>query len=194
MSRRRVLPPLLFVCVLLQAQSEDIYQRVRQILGGSGEAALRAKNFASVEEGLEEMKPANDDDRAEVMALRGAVDFLDGKMAHAVADFRESEKIRPLSEKETASTLAMALVRLGDEPGARGALNRLASGHANTAIYRYWLGRLDYDQRRYKEAVENLEQAVILDPAWRRASGTVWDQHGICRGTWRKLVKCSKKQ
>src|ERR1700733_10045738 len=152
MSVRRVLPPLLLMGVLLQAQSEDIYKRVRQTLGERGEAALRAKNFASVEEGLEEMKPASDDGRAEVLALRGAVAFLDGKMAQAAADFRESEKIHPVQEGDRF-TLAMALVRLGDEPGARGVLDGLASEHANTAIYRYWLGRLDYYQRRYKEAV-----------------------------------------
>ncbi len=161
-------------------QTQDVYQRVRQTLGEEGVAELRAKDFSKVEEELTALRTTSDGERAEVWALRGAVEFLDGKIEQASADFEASEKLRP-GKEEDRFTHAMALVRLGDETEARTVLSGLAKEHANTAIYWYWLGRLDYYQRRYREAVENLEKAVKLDPKAARgwdSLGLAWDMQG----------------
>jgi Flp pilus assembly protein TadD len=135
----RTLPLLFLVSVFLRGQGEDIYQRVRLRLGEAAVEELRAKNFSRLEQLFAEAKPADDNERAEVLALSGAVAFLNGKMNAAVVSFHESEKIRPPKE-EDRFTLAMALVRLGDETEARGILSSLAADHPNSSIYWYWLG------------------------------------------------------
>jgi superkiller protein 3 len=171
------------VCItavaLRAAPGEDIYQRLARALADSGQsdalvAELRAQHFTRVEEGLANLKPAYDEQRAELLALRGAVEFLDGKMADAASAFREAEKIRPAKEGDRF-TLAMALVKLGDDGEARAVLTSLANEHPGSAIYWYWLGRMDYDLRRYGEAIENLEKALSRDPN----SARVWDSLGL---------------
>jgi tetratricopeptide (TPR) repeat protein len=198
---RTTVLPLLLACVVLLGggQSEDIYQRVKRTLGDAAGAQLRSKNFSQLEERLAAITPANDAEHAELLALKGAIEFLDGKMAEAAADFRESEKIQPAKEGDRF-TLAMALVRLGEEDGARNVLASLAREHANTAIYWYWLGRLDYYQRRYAEAVENLERAVKLDPSAARgwdSLGLAWDMQGHmqqAREDFEKAVELNRDQ
>jgi tetratricopeptide (TPR) repeat protein len=171
---------LWFVTIaVLLAQGEDIYQRVQRALADSGQSAaamleLRAKNFARVEERLAGLKPASDNERAELLALQGALAFLDGKMAQAAAAFLQAQKIHPTTGSDRF-TLAMALVKLGDDGQARQLLTTLAQEHPDRAIYWYWLGRLDYDQRRYSEAVANLQKATALDPNSARA----WDSLGL---------------
>src|SRR5580704_9169502 len=91
---------LLAATILLGAQSEDIYQRMRQTLGDAAVAELRARNFSKLEERLASTPPGNDINRAEILALKAAVEFLDGKMSQAAVDFRESDKIRPAKESD----------------------------------------------------------------------------------------------
>jgi tetratricopeptide (TPR) repeat protein len=190
--------------MLLVAQSEDIYQRVQHALADSAQSdaalvELRARNFARVEDRLAGLKPATDSERAELLALRGALAFLDGKMAQAAAAFLEAEKIRPAKASDRF-TLAMALVKLGDDGQARQILTTLAREHGDTAIYWYWLGRVDYDQRRYSEAVANLQKATALDPKSARAwdsLGLAWDMQGRleeARGMFEKAVSLNRAQ
>jgi len=178
-QRLRFLALCLTAGALWAAQGEDIYQRLARALADSGQSEalvgeLRAQHFTSVEEGLTNLKPANDEQRAELLGLRGAVEFLDGKMAEAVSAFSEAEKLRPAKEGDRF-TLAMALVKLGDDGEARTVLTNLANEHPGSAIYWYWLGRVDYDLRRYGEAIENLEKALSRDPN----SARVWDSLGL---------------
>lgn len=161
------------------AQTEDIFQRLRRALVPSGEgeaasAALARKDFAQVEQLLAAARVSNDAERAELLSLCGAVEFLEGKMGAAVASFRQAAKLAPLQDSDSF-TLAMALVKLGHDAEARGVLGELARKYPERAIYVYWLGRLDYDQRRYEEAVEKLSKATDLDPQSFRA----WDSLGL---------------
>jgi tetratricopeptide (TPR) repeat protein len=165
---------LLLASLLPRAQGDDIYQRLKALLGDEAAVQLRAKNFAGIQEELAAIKPASEQQRAEVLALSGAVCFLAGDMTRAAADFHAAEKIRP-AEDADRFTLAMALLKTGGEAEARGVLKSLAAAHPTSAIYWYWLGRIDYFQRRYSEAVENLEKAVDLDPKAARA----WDSLGL---------------
>jgi tetratricopeptide (TPR) repeat protein len=190
--------------MLLPAQGEDIFERVRRALAASGQseaaiAELRVKNLAWVEARLNSVNAASDGERAELAAVRGAVAFLGGKMVEAEAAFRESEKLRPLKE-EDRFTLAMALVKLGDDGQAREVLTRLANEHEESGIYWYWLGRLDYDQRRYKESVEKLLKATELDAKSARAwdsLGLAWDMQGRmepARAAFEKAVSLNREQ
>ncbi|MFL6354925.1 MAG: tetratricopeptide repeat protein [Bryobacteraceae bacterium] len=161
------------------AQSEDVFQRVRRALAGSGQgeqaaAALADKNFAQVEAMLAQSRAPTDAARAELLSLQGAVRFLDGKMSAAVEAFTEAAKLSPLSDNDTF-TLAMAFVNLADDTHARALLDGLTKKRPDRPIFVYWLGRLDYDQRRYKEAVGELEKAAELDPK----SARVWDSLGL---------------
>ncbi len=185
--------------LLLRAQGDDIFQRLKALLGDEAAAQLRAKNFAGVQEKLAAIRPASKPQRAEVLALSGAVSFLAGSMPRAVADFHEAEKISPAKDADRF-TLAMALLKTGGEAEARGVLKSLATGHPSTAIYWYWLGRIDYFERRYSEAVGNLQQAVDLDPKAARAwdsLGLAWDMQGRmdqARGFFERAVTLNREQ
>jgi tetratricopeptide (TPR) repeat protein len=204
MPRLRAMALCLAASGLLLANGEDIYQRLERALAdsGQGEAAvaeLKAKNFGRVEDRLANLRPANDDQRAELLALSGAVAFLDGKMAQAAGAFHASEKIRPAKEGDRF-TLAMALVKLDDDGEARTVLTGLAHERPASAIYWYWLGRLDYDQRRYAEAVENLRQALAREPTSARAwdsLGLAWDMQGQmeeARKAFAKAVSLNREE
>src|SRR5689334_642433 len=150
------------------AQSDDISQRLQRALAASGGseravAALASKNFVQLEQMLARAKPSTETERAELLALQGVVKFLEKRMDAAVAAFTEAAKLAPLSDSDKF-TQAMAFVNLRDDTDARSLLSDLAEKHPHRAIYVYWLGRLDYDQRRYVEAVEKLRRATELDP------------------------------
>ena len=113
-------------------------------------------------------------ENAELLSVQGAVAFLSRKMSLAVVDFQKAAALAPLKDGDTF-TLAMALVDLGDDMQARGLLTELARKYPERSIYIYWLGKLDYDQRRYEAAVEKLEKATKLDPKSARA----WDSLGL---------------
>lgn len=199
MAAWRVVALLLTGCLAALGQDQDIYLRVKRVLGDKGEAELRAKNFAQVDSQLTAIKPSSESERAEILALQGALAFLEGDMARAASAFRDSEKLHPAREGDRF-TLAMALVRLGDETGARTELSGLAKEHDSTAIYWYWLGRIDYDQRRYTEAADHLQKAVQLDPKSARgwdSLGLVWDMQGQmekARELFEKAVSLNRQQ
>jgi len=151
----RSLVCILLVVTLGSAQDSDIFERLRRTLGEQAAAALAKKDFAQVNQMLAKA-PVNQ----ETLSLRGSVAFLDGRMADCVANF---DRAAPLSDGDSF-TLAMALIKLGDGKRARATLTDLSMKHPNSAIYIYWLGRLDYDQRRYEDAVAKFQRAAELDP------------------------------
>jgi tetratricopeptide (TPR) repeat protein len=95
-------------------------------------------------------------------------------MDAAASEFRESARLEPLKEGDQF-TLAMAYVALGDRAQARANLSELLQAYPQRAIYLYWLGRLDYDQGWYADAVEKLTRTTELDPK----SCRVWDSLGL---------------
>ncbi|MBV8807053.1 MAG: tetratricopeptide repeat protein [Acidobacteriaceae bacterium] len=192
----------LLLVLAVTGESQDIFERLRRSLGPAGESAaqaLAAKDFSKVDEILAKAKPSNNAQRAELLSLQGAVDFVEGKMAPAATAFRQASAIAPLTDPDTF-TLAMALVKLGDDAEARAALTKLSERRPDNAIYIYWLGRLDYDQRRYQEAVAKLERATKLDPQSTRA----WDSLGLAfdmqgqadqaRTTFQRAVELNRNQ
>lgn len=161
------------------AQGNDILERLRQALAPSGEgdlasAALAVKNFTQVEEILARSRASTPEARAELLSLRGGVEFLAQNMSAAAEAYCEAAKLAPLRDSDSF-TLAMAWVNLGEDTHARAQLAGLAGKYPERAIYIYWLGRLDYHQRRYEAAVEKLEKATELDPK----SARIWDSLGL---------------
>ena len=91
---------------------------------------------------------------------------------------------RPVASSPEADSFvsAMNLVRSGDDERARAVLADLWAQHPDKAIYIYWLGRIDYDQRRYQEAVVKLRKAAELDPRSARIQdslGNALDMQGL---------------
>lgn len=182
---RAKLAPLLIAVTLVLAQNDGIYGRLRHVLekSGEGETAtteLAQKRYTRVEEMLERAKGSDRTSLAELSSLQGAVAFLEGNMKKSVLHFQEAAAVTPLQEGD-AFTLAMALAHLGDDTRSRSVLTELARKHPEQALYVYWLGRLDYDQRRYEEAVEKLRKAVELDgnsPRFWDSLGLAYDMQG----------------
>ncbi|MBV9764571.1 MAG: tetratricopeptide repeat protein [Acidobacteriaceae bacterium] len=178
MRSLRILVSML-MAVAAFAQSDDIFHRLRTTLSATGSAeaaatALGNHDFARVEQILADLKPAGQAERCEVLALEGAVEFMDGKMNAAAHEFQKASELGPLSDADSF-TFAMALVNLNDEAHARPLLSALHEKYPKQAIYIYWLGRIDYSERRYDEAVEKLRRASELDPE----SARIWDSLGL---------------
>ena len=170
---------LAIVAVTVSAQINELSNRLQHALAASGEGdlaaqKLAARDFLSVEQMLEKRKLLEVQPSAEIVSLQGAVAFVAGDTKAAVAHFGKAAELGPLPDTDSF-TFAMALVTLGDDQRATRVLETLAQKHPGQSIYVYWLGRIDYDLRRYGEAVEKLQEAVTLDPQSARA----WDSLGL---------------
>ena len=182
--------------VTLFAQTNELSSRLRQALAASGEGdlavqKLAARDFPSVQQMLEKRQLLEFPPSPEIISLQGAVAFVAGDRKAAVAHFGRAAELGALADTD-CFTFAMALVSLGDDQRAKGVLETLALNHPEQAIYVYWLGRIDYDLRRYGEAVEMLQKAVTLDPKSARAwdsLGLTFDMQGQTEEAYRAFTK-----
>jgi tetratricopeptide (TPR) repeat protein len=110
-----------------------------------------------------------------MLAYLGSVYFLNQDYENAAVAWKKSEAIAPLNPQLRFS-LAMDYVRLGHPDWARTVLISLATEDPITALYPYWLGRLDYDGHEYNSAIRHLQHAIELDPRMARA----YDNLGLC--------------
>lgn len=168
-----------FAMLAALALSEDIFTRLRKVLASSGQGDLAAtelakNNFARVQEILANTKSSDEPARAEILSLEGAVAFLQGDFNGSAIAFDRAAALTPLADADRF-TLAMALVKQGAEKRAGGILEELSHKHPDHSLYLYWLGRLDYNQRRYQEAAGKLTRAVELDSNSARA----WNSLGL---------------
>jgi hypothetical protein len=100
------------------------------------ERLFTGADFSRLEPVLEKRAggPVNESASAVLYALAGAVEFLDGHMDRAVADFRLADRRAPISDADRF-TLSMALVKLNDVPAARAELTRLKGSHPESPLY-----------------------------------------------------------
>ena len=96
-------------------------------------------------------------------ALLGALEFSGGRAERAVRAFQQADALSPLDDRDRF-TLAMALIDAGDPKASRAELTRLSEIHPKHSVYVYWLGRLDYDQRLYDEAIEKFKRVIGMEP------------------------------
>jgi tetratricopeptide (TPR) repeat protein len=138
------------------------------------DAAIRARNWEPAERLL-----AAEIDRQprsrELLTLLARIFFLDGKPLNAAVALKKAEAIRPLDDK-LRFTLALAYVRLGRGDWARPEFERLAQSDPANAVYRYWIGRLDYDAAKYIAAIARFTETLARDPKFFRAH----DNLGLC--------------
>jgi tetratricopeptide (TPR) repeat protein len=127
------------------AWSQKEFDRIEAVLIGAARTAA-PKDHASA-----------------LCALLGALEFSGGRMERAVRAFQQADALSPLDDRDRF-TLAMALIDAGDAKSSRAELTRLSALHPDQPVYLYWLGRLDYDQRLYDDAVEEFKRVIGLDP------------------------------
>lgn len=114
-------------------------------------------------------------DAGRMLAYIGTVYFLNQDYLNAAIAWKKSDAIYPLTPGLRFS-LAMTYIRISHPDWARPVLLSLAQQDAANALYPYWLGRLDYDARRYKEAILHFQHAIELKPSMARA----YDNLGLC--------------
>ncbi len=114
-------------------------------------------------------------DSPELLSALGGVFFRKGKHLNAAIAFKKSDALAPLDDS-SRFTLAMAYVVLGRRDWARPEIEKLTGANPDEALYVYWLGRLDYDDQRFAEAIVKFKGAVRLDPGFARA----YDRVGLC--------------
>ncbi|MGC2403934.1 MAG: tetratricopeptide repeat protein [Acidobacteriaceae bacterium] len=125
---------------------------------------------------LKELEPDAHSVRAgRLLAYLGSVYFLNQDYLHAAIAWKKSEAIAPLAS-DLQFSLAMAYIQISHPDWARPVLESLAAHDNKSAVYPYWLGRLDYDSHHYEDATRHFEQAIALDPAMARA----YDNLGLC--------------
>lgn len=168
---------VLAVCLVAQTPS-GLLERIRRSSlpprqQESIAAAYARQDFLAIERTLAEA--GSGENKGELDALLGALEFVSGRMEQAVQAFHQADALQPLADQDRF-TLAMAEIKLSDGKGSRGELDRLSRAHPNNAVYLYWLARLDYDQRLYEAAVEKLKRVIVLDPASVRG----YDNLGLC--------------
>ena len=141
---------------------------------------LAARDYARIEAVIASATKADSAQSAELEAFLGQVEFLSGRMEQAARAFRAAETGGVLRERDRF-TLAMALIRNGDMPGARAELETLNRAQPSTPLYIYWLGRLDYGQRLYDDAIRRFSRVIELDHGSYRAYdnlGLAFDMQG----------------
>jgi tetratricopeptide (TPR) repeat protein len=178
---------LLVTIPLLGQTSTALQERIRKapLTPSQREAVTAAwsqKEFDRMEAVLiGAARTATPKDHASALcALLGALEFSNTRMRQAVQGFRQADALSPLDDADRF-TLGMALIELGDFKASRTELTRLNESHPNHPIYLYWLGRLDYDQRLYDDAVEKFKRVVELDPGSARGYdnlGLTYDMMG----------------
>jgi tetratricopeptide (TPR) repeat protein len=166
-------------------QSRDIFQRLREapLPAGQGDLlakAFRLRDFSVLERELVKAKATTAMDRAELLCLLGGVEFVAEKMDASAAAYLAAEKLIPLNDGDSF-TLAMAQIKLQQGAAAGARLSALAARSPEQPLYLYWLGKLDYDERRYDEAIVKLRRVIELDPQSVRAYnslGLAFDMQG----------------
>jgi tetratricopeptide (TPR) repeat protein len=121
-----------------------------------------------------EHAPASLHSRNDLIVLAN-IFFRDAKYLNAAIAWSKAEAISPLDDSSRFS-LAMADLEIDRPEWARKELEQLAHKDPGTAIYEYWLARLDYDAQQYNAAIARLQQVIKIDPDMSRA----YDRLGLC--------------
>jgi tetratricopeptide (TPR) repeat protein len=103
-----------------------------------------------------------------LLTLLGEVFFLDGKYLDCAIAMKKADAHTPIDER-SRFVLAMAYVAMKHSDWARPELEKLQRANFRNALYPYWLSRLDYHDRRFGNAVTDVEKAIQLNPGFMKA-------------------------
>ena len=141
---------------------------------GELDRALAAKDWPRAEQLLAEAIERSPRS-PELLKQIAGVFLADRRPLNAAIALKKAEALSPLDD-ESRFRLVLAYVAMAQREWARPELERLVAGAPQVAIYRYWLGRLDYDAGHYASAVAHLQTAAQRDPSFPRT----FDNLGLC--------------
>jgi tetratricopeptide (TPR) repeat protein len=110
-----------------------------------------------------------------LLTLLGSVFFLDGKYLNCAIAMKKADAITPIEDR-TRFTLAMAYIAIDKGDWARPELEKLAQSDPKSALYPYWLSRLDYNNMQFMAAISHLQKALQLESNFMKA----YDNLGLC--------------
>lgn len=141
------------------------------------ERALNGRDFKAAEKILvdETERDPKSPRAGQLLVIAGGIFFLDGQYLNAAIAWKKADAIVPLDDG-SRFTLAMAYIRLNRRDWARPELEKLAAAQPQSALYLYWLARLDYDARNYTAAIARLQKVIDIDPKMMRG----YDTLGLC--------------
>jgi tetratricopeptide (TPR) repeat protein len=136
---------------------------------------------------------------ATLLVAAGGLFFLDGQYLNSAIAYKKAQAIAPLDER-SRFTMSMAFIKLNRRDWARAELERLAAEYSRTALYPYWLARLDYDAQQYGHAVGRFKKVIELDPKMMRAHdglGLCYDylgEYDEAIGSYTRAVELNRQQ
>lgn len=193
---------VMLVCTVL-AQKPDLLERLRLTplpveQKERVRSALEAKDYRTAETILVKLI-SSDAKSADILTLTARIFFLDKDLMNTAIAMKKADKIQSLTPGDRF-TLAMAYVGLKKGSWARPELERLLSTDKENWLYTYWLGRLDYDDGKYDQAITRLRSITISNPTYTRA----WDNLGLAQEgsgdlegaltSYRQAVKLNREQ
>lgn len=131
------------------------------------EQAIRSKQLNEAEKLLAAAYERNPDSAALLKAL-ARVSFQNQNYWNAAIAYKKADKISPLDDPSRFS-LAMSYVVLDHRDWAQPELQTLAKANPDNPLYLYWLGRLDYDNQLFADAIQKFGRVIALDPSFIRA-------------------------
>lgn len=103
----------------------------------------------------------------DLLAAAAGVFFLDREFLNAAIALKKADHIQPL-QKEDRLTLCLAYIALQRGEWARPELEKLVRDNPDNSAFPYWLARIDYDERRYADAISRFKESVKLDPKFMK--------------------------
>ncbi len=131
------------------------------------DAAIRGKQLGEAEKLLAAAYERHPDS-PELLKTLARISFQNHNYWNAAIAYKKAEKLEPLDNSSRFS-LAMAYIVLEHGDWARPELQTLATTDPQNPLYLYWLGRIDYDDQRFADAIEKYEAVIAIDPAFTRA-------------------------
>ena len=131
------------------------------------EEAIRSKQLTEAEKLLSAAYERHPDS-PELLKTLARISFQNQNYWNAAIAYKKAEKIEPL-DKASRFSLAMSYIVLDHRDWARPELQTLVEADPQNPLYRYWLGRLDYDDQRFADAIEKFEGVIAIDPSFIRA-------------------------
>jgi tetratricopeptide (TPR) repeat protein len=129
--------------------------------------AIKVRNYARAEALLAGEIERNPESQV-LLTTVGSIFFRDGKYLNCAVAMKKAEALAPLPDRDRF-TLALSYIIMNHRDWARPELEGLAKADPRNPLYPYWLGRIDYDDMKYKAAETNLQTALNLDAKFMKA-------------------------
>ena len=136
---------------------------------------LASKAFSDAEQKLLVQTKADTPYAHALLETLGGIFFIDAKYLQSAIAFKKAEKYSALSES-ARFTLAMSYIELKRANWARDELLRLINDKPRYVLYRYWLGRLEYNDQKFAACIASFNTAIELNDHFVRA----YTGRGLC--------------